>query len=178
MSPQMTFGDGAADYARLARDVTRNIASAALKHTPPLDSRSRVLDLVCGSGEVTSSIIENAVLQGNQHPPAILGLDIAEEMIKYYQDRAESSSWTTVSSQVQDTQNLEGFDDDLFDLVFMSFGIMFVPDASRCAEGVHWVLKPGGYAIFTTWKDAGVPQVVSRAAATLGFQRPSPTGNG
>ncbi|KAI8650739.1 Methyltransf-11 domain-containing protein [Fusarium keratoplasticum] len=97
---QGDFDHGASEYAKLAHAVTRNIASAALKKIPPLNSQSRVLDLACGSGEVTSLIIEDAISRGRDPPPTVLGLDIAPGMVKLYQTKADTNSWSTVFSRV------------------------------------------------------------------------------
>ncbi|OGM41102.1 hypothetical protein ABOM_010441 [Aspergillus bombycis] len=163
--PRVDFGTKAADYAAIAHQVSRNIASAALKHTPQLAPSSHVLDLACGSGEVTSVLMENAAAQGDQQLPTIIGLDIAPEMVQLYKERAETNAWTTVSAQVQDAQDLGEFTDAQFDLVFMSFGLMYVPDPARCTREVFRVLKPGGHAVFTTWKEAAVPRLLAQATA-------------
>ncbi|RSL41236.1 hypothetical protein CEP54_015888 [Fusarium duplospermum] len=176
---QGDFDHGASEYAKLAHAVTRNIASAALKKIPTLDSRSRVLDLACGSGEVTSLIIEDAISRGNDPPPTVLGLDIAAGMVKLYQAKADANSWSTVFSRVQDAQDLNGISDNQFNLVFMNFGLMYVPNGVRCTKEVYRVLKPGGCAVFTPWNHAGVPKLVADATAAAGAPRFfSPTDNG
>ncbi|KAJ4220918.1 hypothetical protein NW759_006988 [Fusarium solani] len=176
---QGDFDHGASEYAELAHAVTRDIASAALKKIPPLNSQSRVLDLACGSGEVTSLIIEDAISRGHDPPPTVLGLDIAAGMVKLYQAKADANSWSTVFSRVQDGQDLSGISARQFDLVFINFGLMYVPDGVRCTKEVYRVLKSGGCAVFTTWNHAGVPKLV--ADATAAVRAPhffSPTDNG
>ncbi|RSL98700.1 hypothetical protein CDV31_012485 [Fusarium ambrosium] len=176
---QGDFDHGASEYAKLAHTVTRSIASAALKKVPPLDPQSRILDLACGSGEVTSLVIEDAISQGHDPPPTVLGLDIAAGMVKLYQAKADANSWNTVFSRVKDAQDLSGLSDNQFDLVFMNFGLMYVPDGVRCTKEVYRVLKPGGRAVFTTWNYAGVPKLVGDATAAV--EAPhffSPTDNG
>ncbi|KAJ3547918.1 hypothetical protein NM208_g1266 [Fusarium decemcellulare] len=166
--PRGDFEAGAADYAKIADVVSGRIASATLKQLPPLRSNSSVLDLACGNGAVTNTVIKEALAEGHDPPPAVLGLDLAQSMINLYQQRADSNSWGTVSSKVQDAQNLLGIPNNEFDLVFMNFGIMYTPNASQCAREVYRVLKPGGYAVFTTWKEAGIPQLMGRASAAVG----------
>ncbi|EEU41473.1 uncharacterized protein NECHADRAFT_87589 [Fusarium vanettenii 77-13-4] len=176
---QGDFDNGASEYAKLAHTVTRNIASAALNEIPPLNSQSRVLDLACGSGEVTSLIVEDAISRRHDPPPTVLGLDIAAGMVKLYQAKADSNSWSTVFSRVQDAQDLSGITDSQFDLVFMNFGLMYVTDGVRCTKEVYQVLKPGGCAVFTTWNHAGVPKLVADATTAVGAPRFfSPTDNG
>lgn len=176
---QGNFDNGAADYAKTAAHVTRRIAEAALKRIPPLKPGSCVLDLACGNGEVTSLVIESAISAGHRPLPKVLGMDIAEGMVKLYQEKADSNKWGTVSSKVQDAQNLQGVPDEHFDLVFMNFGIMFVPNGVSCTREVHRVLKTGGLAVFTTWKYGGVPHLVGRATEAVGAPRfRLPTDNG
>ncbi|RSL82819.1 hypothetical protein CEP51_004921 [Fusarium floridanum] len=176
---QGDFDHGASEYAKLAHAVTRNIASAALKGIPPLNSQSRVLDLACGSGEVTSLVIEDAISRSLNPPPTVLGLDIAAGMVKLCQAKADANSWNTVFSRVQDAQDLSGISDNQFDLVFMNFGLMYVPNGMRCTKEVYRVLKQGGRAVFTTWNHAGVPKLVADATAAVGAPHFfSPTDNG
>lgn len=71
-------------------------------------------------------------------------------------------------SKVHDAQDLASISDNQFNLVFMNFGLMYVPDGTRCTKEVYRVLKPGGYAIFTTWSHAGVPKLVADETAAVG----------
>merc|ERR1740139_199337 len=35
----------------------------------------------------------------------------------------------------------------------MSFGLMFVPDRAKCLKEIYRVLKPGGFAYISVWKE-------------------------
>ncbi|RFN52336.1 s-adenosyl-l-methionine-dependent methyltransferase [Fusarium flagelliforme] len=176
--PTIDFETRAADYVAISQQISHDIASAALKYVPRPNEDSHVLDLACGRGDVTRIIMENAAARGDLLAPAIVGLDISPTMVKMFKEEVESKSWTRASAKIQDAQDLSDFHDDHFDLVFMNFGIMFVPDPIRCTKEVFRVLKLGGYAIFTTWKEPGVPHLLAKAADTVSSTRSSRTTDG
>lgn len=162
------FDKGAADYQKLSEDVNKRIIREALAWIPQPTLNGRILDLACGGGVATQTIMETLESGGaSSQEPEILGLDISNNMIQLYQATADANKWTRVSSKVQDCQNLQGLEDETFDLVVMSFGIMFMADAPACAREVRRVLKPGGHALFTTWKKNRLADLVARATKVV-----------
>jgi ubiquinone/menaquinone biosynthesis C-methylase UbiE len=55
------------------------------------------------------------------------------------------------------------FEDGRFTHVFMSFGIMLVPDYMAALRGMYRVLRPGGVVAITCWKCQGHWDVLVRA---------------
>jgi len=165
--PSLDFDSGAADYKKLAEAVNHRVATAALKHVPQPKPGSRILDLACGTGVATSAVMDIVNAQSINPPPTVIGIDIAEGMIKLYQTKVNSEQWNTVSCRVQDCQNLQGFHDQEFQMVLMNFGIMFMPDAPRTVQEIYRVLKPGGHAVFTTWKENVLANLLARAALAV-----------
>ncbi|KAJ3527285.1 hypothetical protein NM208_g10778 [Fusarium decemcellulare] len=171
------FDTSASAYKRIAQDVSRRIAATALRHIPVIQPGNHILDLACGACGVTSAIMNMAEHQSTS-PPSITGVDIDQDMIQLYQAEAKSKGWRNVRSKVQDAQDLEGFLDEEFDLVFMNFGLMFVPHGEACVREIYRVLKPGGFALITTWKNPGVPMILGGAARAMGIDYPLPTSGG
>ncbi|RKK80780.1 hypothetical protein BFJ71_g15828 [Fusarium oxysporum] len=163
----LRFDADAAEYRNLAEKVTSDIATAALRHISPFKSDMRVLDAACGTGAATIAITDLA-RQQSLPSPSVVGIDVAEGMVKTYQAKFGSEAWPTVSSMVQDAQKMEAFGEALFDLVFMNFGLMHVPDGVACMKEIYRVLRPGGRALVTTWKSAGVAKIAQGAARALG----------
>lgn len=174
------FDQGAADYQKLSEHVNKQIIKEALRCVPEAPSDGRILDLACGGGVATQAFTETIETGGiASQGPEILGLDISSRMVQLYQARADANKWTKVSARVQDCQVLQGVEDEAFDLVIMSFGIIFIPDAPACAREIRRVLNPGGRALFTTWKKNGLADLVARATQVVNKEAQSlPTRSG
>lgn len=118
-----------------------NIGGAAsidrLAELCQLGQESRVLVVGCGTGG-------NSCYLANKYGCQIVGIDIAEHMIKHAQERAENLGLTDrVVFRVGDAYDLE-FPDDSFDVVLTVFVSQFL-DPGRAYPGFLRVLGPGGY---------------------------------
>ncbi len=117
-----------------------NIGGAAsmdrLAELSRIDEDTRVLDVGCGTGG-------NACYLAQKYGCRVVGVDIAEHMIRYAKKRAEDLGLTDrVSFQVGDAYGLE-FPDGSFDAVLTVFTSQFL-DPSRAFPEFHRVLKQGG----------------------------------
>ena len=102
-----------------------------------LDQESRILVVGCGTGG-------NSCYLANKYGCQIVGIDIAEHMIKHAQERAKDLGLTDqVEFRVGNAYDLE-FPDDSFDVVLTVFVSQFL-DPHRAYPGFLRVLKPGGY---------------------------------
>jgi len=118
-----------------------NIGGAAsidrLAELCQLGQESRVLVVGCGTGG-------NSCYLANKYGCQIVGIDIAEHMIKHAQERAENLGLADrVVFRVGDAYDLE-FPDDSFDVVLTVFVSQFL-DLGRAYPGFLRVLGPGGY---------------------------------
>ncbi|KAF2243367.1 S-adenosyl-L-methionine-dependent methyltransferase [Trematosphaeria pertusa] len=161
------FDDQSAEYERLTGGCTRRIAAIGIKSLPPLTSSTHILDLACGPGIVTKVILDTAAEQGVVPPPRITSVDIAGPMIEQLEISKQVHGWTAVETKILNAQKLEGLADESFDAVFMNFGLFAVPDAGEGAKEMLRVLKPGGAAIVTTWKEAPTIQLLEEATASI-----------
>jgi ubiquinone/menaquinone biosynthesis C-methylase UbiE len=132
-----------------------NIGGAAsidrLAELCQLGQESKVLVVGCGTGG-------NSVYLANKYGCQIVGIDIAEHMIKHAQERAENLGLADrVVFRVGDAYDLE-FPDDSFDVVLTVFVSQFL-DPGRAYPGFLRVLRHGGYlGINEMYRADEVPQ--------------------
>ena len=102
-----------------------------------IDENTVVLEVGCGTGG-------NACYLADTYGFRVVGIDIAEHMIRYAQKRAADLRLTDrVSFQVGDAYGLD-FPDGSFDTVLTVFVSQFL-DPARAFPEFHRVLRQGGY---------------------------------
>jgi ubiquinone/menaquinone biosynthesis C-methylase UbiE len=111
---------------------------------------TKVLEVGCGTGG-------NSCLLANRYGCTVVGVDIAEHMVKYAQKRAAELNLTDrVSFNVGDAYSLDS-PDDSFDAVITVFVSQFLDPARAFPEFLR-VLEPGGYlGINEMYRDDQVP---------------------
>lgn len=111
-----------------------------------------ILDVASASGEPALSLA--AALPHAQ----VIATDLAETYLPLGRARAENAGLSNVSFQVADGENLVGFENDTFDAVTCSLGLMFFPREEQGLKEFYRVLKPGGIVALTVWPgEARVP---------------------
>jgi SAM-dependent methyltransferase len=95
----------------------------------------RVLDVACGLGEIAA----RAARAGAE----VTAIDLAPDMIERASRRPEPVDWW-----IGDCQSLP-FDDDSFDVVVSSFGVIFAPEPQRAADELARVCR--GRLAITAW---------------------------
>ncbi len=121
------------DGAQLQREVGN-----ALLEQVPRSSRDAVLDLGSGTGYFTAELAERCRAE------QVLGLDIAEGMLKRAAQRGTNSTWIC-----GDAESLPLASESI-DLVFSSLAIQWCQQLPTLAEELSRVLKPGGAAHIST----------------------------
>ncbi len=102
-----------------------------------ITEHTRILEVGCGTGA-------NACYLAKKYGCRVVGVDIAEHMVKYAVKRAEELGLTDrVTLMVGDAYKLE-FPDGEFDVVLTVFVSQFL-DPIRAFPGFFRVLKSGGY---------------------------------
>jgi ubiquinone/menaquinone biosynthesis C-methylase UbiE len=132
--------------------------------TPP----ARVLDLGCGDG---TTAVPMARLGAD-----VVGIDIARNLVEAGNRRAAQAGLTRLKFQEGDACNLEGVDDDSFDMTLTVFGAMFAPKPFDVAEEMVRVTKPGGSIVMGNWipnDPTFISQVLKISSA---FTPPPPEG--
>jgi SAM-dependent methyltransferase len=95
----------------------------------------RVLDVACGLGAVAA--------QAARRGAEVTAIDLAPGMIDRARRRPERVDW-----RIGDCQSLP-FEDDSFDIVVSSFGVIFAPDPRRAAAELSRVCR--GRLALTAW---------------------------
>jgi ubiquinone/menaquinone biosynthesis C-methylase UbiE len=107
-----------------------------------IPAAARVLDVGCGSGWATRLMAEKAV------NGLVVGIDIADEMIKLARDT--SASFANVEFQVASAEKLP-FADGEFDQAFSMESLYYYADVLGALREIKRVLSPGG--VFATVVD-------------------------
>jgi ubiquinone/menaquinone biosynthesis C-methylase UbiE len=136
----------------------------SLQVKPPLE----VLDLGCGDG--TTAI---PMARTGAH---VTGIDIARNLVEAGNKRAAAEGLTYLKFQEGDACNLEGVDDDSFDLTISFFGAMFAPRPNDVAREMVRVTKPGGSIVMGNWIPNDPTFVSALLKVSSAFTPPPPEG--
>ena len=118
---------------------------AGLLAAAALAPGERVLDVACGSGQVTLQAAEAVGAQA-----VVLGTDLSQRMVDSARQRAAQRSIPNVAFARMGAERL-ALPDAEFDVVLCSLGLMFVPDPARAVREMRRVLRPGGRLVLSVW---------------------------
>jgi SAM-dependent methyltransferase len=102
----------------------------------------RVLDVAGGTG--------NTALAAARRDADVVCTDIVPELLEYARRRAEMEG-LSFATETADAQALP-FEDESFDVVTSTIGVVFAADPDRAAAEMVRVLRPGGRLGFTAWR--------------------------
>jgi SAM-dependent methyltransferase len=144
-------------------------SGASLAESVGVTPSMRVLDLGCGDG---TTAVPLAQLGAD-----VVGIDIAANLVEAGNRRAAELGLDRLTFREGDASNLEGVDDDSFDLTLTCFGAMFAPKPFDVAREMVRVTKPGGRIVMGNWipndETSFVSQLLKISAA---FSPPPPEG--
>jgi SAM-dependent methyltransferase len=126
---------------------------------------TEVLDLGCGDG---TTAVPAAQLGAN-----VLGVDIAANLVAAGNERAKELGLDNLRFQEGDASDLNGLEDESFDLVLSVFGAMFAPNPENVAKEMVRVTKPGGRIVMGNWIP-GDPTLVAQILKISGSYAPPP----
>lgn len=105
-----------------------------------------ILDVACGTGLVTLPAAE-AVGAGGR----VEATDLSGEMVSEVARAARACGLDDrIGVRRMNAESLE-FEDESFDAVLCSLGLMYVPDPRTAVREMRRVLKPGGRAVAAVW---------------------------
>jgi ubiquinone/menaquinone biosynthesis C-methylase UbiE len=150
--------------ASLMRTSGETLATS-LDVTPPL----RILDLGCGDGTTAVPLARMGA--------DVVGIDIAKNLVDAGNKRAAEAGLKRLRFQEGDACDLQGVDDDSFDLTLSVFGAMFAPKPFEVAKEMVRVTKPGGRIVMGNWIPNDATSFVSQLLkVSSSFTPPPPDG--
>ena len=138
---QATWADG--DYGRIG--ITLQITGEHLLESMDPSAGSTLLDIASGNG--------NAALAAARRNCHVTATDFVPDLLEQSQVRAVAEHAHIEYAQV-DAQNLP-YDDNAFDHVSSTFGVMFAPHHPKAARELLRVCRPGGRIGLASWTPDG-----------------------
>jgi ubiquinone/menaquinone biosynthesis C-methylase UbiE len=147
------------DYAVIG--TTLQIVGENLAEACDLHCDEEVLDVAAGNG--------NATLAAARRGALVTSTDYVAALLERGQDRARAEH-LDVTFQVADAEDLP-FEDESYDAVLSTFGVMFAPDQDKAAAELGRVCRRGGRIGLANWTPEGF---VGQMFKTLGRHLPPP----
>jgi SAM-dependent methyltransferase len=115
-----------------------------------LPSDARWLDVGCGTGVLTQTILAHAA------PASVTGIDPSDAFIAY---ACRHTPQPRASLRTGNAEALP-FSDKLFDAVVAGLVLNFIPSPERALAEMRRVLRPGGTGAVYVWDHAGEMQLI------------------
>jgi SAM-dependent methyltransferase len=150
----------AGDFGAIAREVGTSEAESFVARMA-LESGARVLDIACGTGNVTIPLARRGA--------SVTGLDMTPHLLEEARTRADLEGLRIRFD--------EGFAETLpypngsFDVLVSMFGIMFSPLPATVVSEMARVLRPGGRLALANWSPSGFS---GKVGAVVGRHLPPP----
>jgi SAM-dependent methyltransferase len=143
-------GDEGAYWAAHAEYFDRSVAEyhRRLLATAAIGARDRVLDVGCGTGEITRDAARAA------RSGSAVGVDLSSQMLDYARRRAEADGVANASFLQADVQ-IHPFEPEAFDVAISRTGAMFFGDHVAAFTNIGRALVPGGRLALLAWQ--GLP---------------------
>jgi ubiquinone/menaquinone biosynthesis C-methylase UbiE len=163
------FNMAAAKYEAITAGCTRELARHLLDISPPIDANSIVLDNACGTGVVAQEVLLKA-FRSDTAISSITCVDAAPTMVEMARDicqgmlsTAKNTDPNRITCATMPGEKLS-LPDSHFTHSFTNQGIQFFQDAPLGASEIYRTLKPGGFAIVTSWtRELGHVRAVQEA---------------
>jgi SAM-dependent methyltransferase len=149
----------AGDYPTVA-DLIAEMGATTVERVD-LKEGEGTLDIACGAG--------NATIPAAKRGAKMTGLDLVPELLEAGRREADAAG-VEIDWIEGDAESLP-FEDESFDVVLSTVGIMFAPDHRAAAREAARVLRPGGRMGLANWRPDGS---VGRFFATTAKHMPPP----
>lgn len=138
--PAAVWNSAGALYEEISRGIADSIEHCIDRLAP--QAGDRALDLACGTGWASRSVAARGA--------RVIGVDLGVDLIEAARKIAASAR-LDIDYRVGDAEKLP-FEDDSFDKVISTCGIMFASKQEAAAAELARVCKKGGKIGLTTWK--------------------------
>ncbi len=155
---QSTWASG--DYAIIG--TTLQIVGELLAEAADVRADERVLDVAAGNG--------NASLAAARRFAQVTSTDYVADLLDRGAVRAKAEG-LQIAFRVADAEKLP-FENESFDVVLSTFGVMFAPDQERAASELLRVTRSGGRVGLASWTPEGFIGELFRLIAS--FSAPPP----
>lgn len=156
---QQVWGSG--DYSQVGSTI--QITGEELCESMDLHSGQSVLDVAAGNG--------NATMAAARRFCEVTSTDYVESLLNQSKHRAQANSFS-INYQQADAEDLP-FDDESFDNVMSTFGVMFTPNQQQSASELMRVCKKGGKIGMANWTPDGF---IGQLFKIIGQYNPPPPG--
>ncbi len=156
---QQVWGSG--DYSQVGS--TLQITGEELCESMDLHSGQSVLDVAAGNG--------NATMAAARRFCEVTSTDYVEALLNESKQRAQANH-LAVNYQQADAEALP-FEDESFDNVMSTFGVMFTPNQQQSASEMLRVCKKGGKIGMANWTPDGF---IGQLFKVIGKYNPPPQG--
>lgn len=154
------------DFTRIAE--TMRESGTALIDKLGIRPGMDVLDLGCGDG---TTALPAARLGAN-----VQGVDIARNLVAAGNKRIAEEGLKNISIREGDATNLQGIEDESFDLVVSIFGAMFAPKPFDVAKEMVRVTRRGGRIVMGNWIPNDPTLVAQILKISSAYTPPPPEG--
>ena len=154
------------DFTRLAE--TMRESGATLIDKLEIRPGMKILDLGCGDG---TTAIPAARLGAD-----VQGIDSARNLVEAGNKRIKEEGLTNITIREGDATDLQGVEDESFDLVVSVFGAMFAPKPFDVAKEMARVTKRGGRIVMGNWIPNDPTLVAQILKISSAYTPPPPEG--
>lgn len=154
------------DFTRIAKSMRGS--GERLVESLGIAPGLKVLDLACGDG--------TTALPAARRGAAVLGVDIARNLVEAGNERARELGLTNLTFQEGDACDLRGLDDRSFDLTMSIFGAMFAPKPFDAAKEMVRVTRPGGRIVMGNWIPNDPTLIAQLLKISASYSPPPPEG--
>ncbi len=142
-APSAAWSSGGGAYDEVSRGILDAIEHAINRLQPTADTR--ILDVATGTGWAARRLAERGF--------DVTGVDFAPEMLAAARERAAALG-LRIPFIEGDAEDMP-FEDDAFDAVISTFGVMFAQRPEDAATELARVCKPGGRLVLAVWTPDG-----------------------
>lgn len=120
-------------------------AQTRLLQLAGLQPGEKVLDIACGTGRLSFRMAESVMPGGT-----VTATDISDRMIEFAARSATEKNISNISFQRMEAEELT-VDDNAYDAVMCSLGLMYVTDAQQSVDELFRATRPGGRSAALVW---------------------------